>query len=170
MHGGVKMYRGTAAAARNHVEADRSRADDNYLAEGTGIASRFTTGRDGRVIERASLSGDGYEGWVAGLDPDSGDPRVRLRPDAHGVRFIEVAVQRNPSRTVPRFRREQTIEFKEVPSVLVDDERAKRLRQKRRQQGRRPRLPVHTADPPVTFAADDQQAPAPGQGSSQLVD
>ena len=92
MHGGVKVYRGTAAAARNYVDADRSRADDYYLAEGTGIASRFTTGRDGRVIERASLSGDGYEGWVAGLDPDSGEPRGWLRPDAHGVRFIEVVV------------------------------------------------------------------------------
>lgn len=28
MHGGVKFYRGSASAARNYVEADRSRADD----------------------------------------------------------------------------------------------------------------------------------------------
>ena len=86
------MYRGTAAAARNYVEADRSRADDYYLAEGTGIASRFTAGRDRRAIELESLTGDRYEAWVAGLDPDSGEPRGRLRPDAHGVRFIEVVV------------------------------------------------------------------------------
>ena len=92
MHGGVKVYRGTAAAARNYVEADRSRADDYYLAEGTGIASRFTAGRDRRAIELESLTGDRYEAWVAGLDPDSGEPRGRLRPDAHGVRFIEVVV------------------------------------------------------------------------------
>lgn len=34
VHGGVKMYRGAASAARAYVEADRSRADDYYLAEG----------------------------------------------------------------------------------------------------------------------------------------
>jgi hypothetical protein len=37
-------------------------ADDYDLAEGTGIASRFTTKRDGRVIELASLTGDRYRG------------------------------------------------------------------------------------------------------------
>ena len=41
MHGGVKFYRGSAAAARSYVEADRSRADDYYLAEGTGLAERY---------------------------------------------------------------------------------------------------------------------------------
>ena len=41
MHGGVKFYRGTAAAARSYVEADRSRVDDYYLAEGTGLATRY---------------------------------------------------------------------------------------------------------------------------------
>ena len=41
MHGGVKVYRGAASAARAYVEADRSRADDYYLAEGSGLARRF---------------------------------------------------------------------------------------------------------------------------------
>ncbi len=41
MHGGVKVYRGTASAARAYVEADRSRVDDYYLAEGSGLARRF---------------------------------------------------------------------------------------------------------------------------------
>ena len=41
MHGGVKFYRGSAAAARSYVEADRSRVDDYYLAEGTGLATRY---------------------------------------------------------------------------------------------------------------------------------
>jgi exodeoxyribonuclease V alpha subunit len=36
MHGGLKIYAGAPAAARNYVEADRGRADDYYLAEGTG--------------------------------------------------------------------------------------------------------------------------------------
>ena len=37
----MKIYRGAAAAARHYVEADRSRADDYYLAEGSGVAMRF---------------------------------------------------------------------------------------------------------------------------------
>ena len=41
MHGGVKFYRGSAAAARSYVEADHSRADDYYLAEGSGVAERL---------------------------------------------------------------------------------------------------------------------------------
>jgi len=36
----VKFYRGSAAAARTYVEADRSRVDDYYLADGTGLATR----------------------------------------------------------------------------------------------------------------------------------
>ena len=35
MHGGLKVYRGSPAAARSYVEAGRGRADDYYLAEGT---------------------------------------------------------------------------------------------------------------------------------------
>src|SRR4051812_8444886 len=41
MHGGVKFYRGSASAARSYVETDRSRVDDYYLAEGTGVAERY---------------------------------------------------------------------------------------------------------------------------------
>ena len=92
LRGGVKVYRGAPAAARNYVEADRSRADDYYLTEGTGIAARFSVERDGRVVEHAGLSGDAYEAWVAGRDPDTGEPRGRVRDDGHAVRFVEVAV------------------------------------------------------------------------------
>jgi exodeoxyribonuclease V alpha subunit len=92
MHGGIKVYRGTAAAARNYLDADRSRADDYYLAEGTGVARRFTASPDGGVVELTSLTGDGYEAWVAGVDPDSGEPRGRVRADASAVRFVEVIV------------------------------------------------------------------------------
>ena len=35
----MKVYRGNPAAARNYVEADHARADDYYLAEGTGWPS-----------------------------------------------------------------------------------------------------------------------------------
>jgi exodeoxyribonuclease V alpha subunit len=91
MHGGMKVYVGSPAAARAYLEADRGRADDYYLAEGTGFARRFAA-RDGRVQELAALAGDGYEAWVAGRDPSTGEPRGRLRCDGRAVRFVEVVV------------------------------------------------------------------------------
>ncbi len=92
MHGGVKVYRGAAAAARHYVEADHARVDDYYLAEGTGLAERFVATPEGGVDRVGSLDGDGYEAWVAGLDPVSGEPRGRLRTDGSAVRFVEVVV------------------------------------------------------------------------------
>ena len=100
MHGGVKFYRGSASAARSYVEADRSRVDDYYLAEGTGIATRYvahpspTTGGRGvsAVQDGGTLDGDAYERWVAGYDVESGIAKGRLRTDEHGLRFVEVVV------------------------------------------------------------------------------
>ncbi len=91
MHGGVKVYRGNPSAARNYVEADHARVDDYYLAEGTGLAARFVATPDG-VEAVGPLDGDGYEAWVAGLDPLSREPRGRVRQDASAVRFVEVVV------------------------------------------------------------------------------
>ncbi|MCO7221780.1 MobF family relaxase [Klenkia sp. PcliD-1-E] len=87
----MKVYAGAPAAARQYLEADRGRADDYYLAEGTGLARRFTA-TAGRVEERASLTGETYQSWVAGRDPDTGQPRGRLRTDERAVRFVEVVV------------------------------------------------------------------------------
>ncbi|MGH8892610.1 MAG: MobF family relaxase [Actinomycetes bacterium] len=92
MKGGVKVYRGAAAAARHYVEADHARVDDYYLAEGTGLAERFVATPDGGVERVGVLDGDGYEAWVAGLDPSSLEPRGRPRRDANAVRFVEVVV------------------------------------------------------------------------------
>ncbi len=92
MHGGVKVYRGAAAAARQYVEADRGRADDYYLADGAGIAERYTASHDGAVAREAPLTGDAYEAWVVGLHPESGESKGRLRNDARAVRFVEVSV------------------------------------------------------------------------------
>ena len=50
VHGGVKFYRGSAAAARSYVEADRSRADDYYLAEGTGVADAYVAATDDALV------------------------------------------------------------------------------------------------------------------------
>lgn len=91
VHGGVKVYRGNPAAARNYVEADHARVDDYYLAEGTGLAQRFVATPEG-VTAVGALDGDGYEAWVAGLDPLTNEPRGRLRRDANAVRFVEVVV------------------------------------------------------------------------------
>ena len=101
MHGGVKFYRGSAAAARSYVEADRSRADDYYLAEGTGLATSYvaTAGRGDVpgnvppvVAEVGTVDGPAYEAWVAGYDVDTGEPKGRLRTDGRGLRFVEVVV------------------------------------------------------------------------------
>src|SRR3954469_2706123 len=87
----MKVYAGAPAAARSYLEADRSRADDYYLTEGPGLARRYTAS-GGRVQELTPLAGDTYEAWVAGRDPDSGEPRGRLRTDDQAVRFVEVVV------------------------------------------------------------------------------
>jgi exodeoxyribonuclease V alpha subunit len=87
----MKVYAGSPTSARRYVEAGRGRADDYYLAEGTGIGRRFAAA-GGRVEERAPLTGDGYEAWVAGIDPETSAPRGRLRDDDRAVRFVEVVV------------------------------------------------------------------------------
>lgn len=91
MHGGMKVYRGAAAAARHYVEADRSRADDYYLAEGSGIAMRMVATPDG-IERRADMDGETYEQWVAGYDVETGGAKGRLLEDEHAVRFVEVTV------------------------------------------------------------------------------
>ena len=91
MHGGVKFYRGAAKAARAYVERDRSRADDYYLGEGTGVAERLTATPDG-VEHAGSMDGETYERWVAGVDVDTGRQKGRVREDANALRFVEVTV------------------------------------------------------------------------------
>jgi exodeoxyribonuclease V alpha subunit len=91
VHGGLKIYRGSPAAARVYVEADRSRADDYYLAEGTGLATRLVATRDG-VFELAAMDGPAYERWVAGHVVETDRPKGRLRTDDKAVRFVEVTV------------------------------------------------------------------------------
>lgn len=92
VHGGVKVYRGAASAARAYVETDRSRVDDYYLAEGSGLARRLGASPGDGVSDLGMLDGDDYEHWVAGHDPVTGQPRGRLRQDGHAVRFVEITV------------------------------------------------------------------------------
>jgi conjugative relaxase-like TrwC/TraI family protein len=96
VHGGVKFYRGAAAAARAYVEADRSRADDYYLTEGSGVASRYVVDVDphGGAVVRATgtMDGDTYEAWVAGNEVETSRPKGRLRTDPRALRFVEVVI------------------------------------------------------------------------------
>ncbi len=91
MHGGMKVYRGAAAAARHYVEADRSRADDYYLTEGSGVAMRMVAAPDG-IGHRHDMDGETYEKWVAGYDIETGAAKWRLRTDNPAVRFVEVII------------------------------------------------------------------------------
>jgi exodeoxyribonuclease V alpha subunit len=91
VHGGVKFYRGAAKAARAYVERDRSRADDYYLGEGTGVAERLIAAPAG-VAGAGSMDGETYEQWVAGVDVDSGLKKGRVRDDPTALRFVEVTV------------------------------------------------------------------------------
>ncbi len=87
----MKVYRGSPGAARNYVEADRSRADDYYLAEGSSLATRYVASAEG-VREVAAMDGPAYELWVGGYDVGTGSPKGRLRTDDRAVRFVEVVV------------------------------------------------------------------------------
>jgi len=91
MHGGVKFYRGSAAAARSYVEADHSRADDYYLAEGSGLAEHYLAG-PGALRRVGDLDGATYERWVAGYDVLTGAAKGRLRDDPRALRFVEVVI------------------------------------------------------------------------------
>lgn len=91
VHGGVKFYRGAAKAARAYVERDRSRADDYYLGEGTGVAERLVATPDG-ISRAGAMDGETYEQWVAGIDVDTGCRKGRIRDDANALRFVEVTV------------------------------------------------------------------------------
>jgi conjugative relaxase-like TrwC/TraI family protein len=91
VHGGVKFYRGAAKAARAYVERDRSRADDYYLSEGSGVAERLTA-TPGSIEHAGPMDGETYEQWVAGVDIDTGRKKGRVREDANALRFVEVTV------------------------------------------------------------------------------
>ena len=92
LHGGVKVYRGSGAAARAYLETGRGRADDYYLAEGTGFATQLEVSATDGVRSLGVLAGERYEAWVNGVDPDTGLAKGRLRNDAGAVRFVEVVV------------------------------------------------------------------------------
>ncbi len=88
----MKFYRGSPGAARTYVEQDRSRADDYYLAEGSGVATRYVASPLSGLAPAGSLTGEAYEKWVAGYDVETGAAKGRLRTDTKALRFVEVVV------------------------------------------------------------------------------
>jgi len=97
MHGGVKLYHGSAGAARADVDAHGAVLEGGP-AEG-GVGELYAVERDlgagnfaAAVISRLpDLDSPAYERWVAGLD-GAGTPKGRLREDARALRFIEVVI------------------------------------------------------------------------------
>lgn len=64
MKGGVLLFRGSGAAARRYVDADRSRADEYYLGADNSVAEYAVLDASGEVTTARSLTADEYEGWV----------------------------------------------------------------------------------------------------------
>ncbi|MGO1855059.1 MAG: hypothetical protein ACTH0V_16780 [Microbacteriaceae bacterium] len=61
MKGGISLFRGSGAAARRYVEADRSRADEYYLGADDAIAEYAVLDSTGEVTAERSLTPDEYE-------------------------------------------------------------------------------------------------------------
>ena len=72
MKGGVILFRGSGAAARRYVEADRSRADEYYLGADDAVAEYTVLDASGEVTAARSLTADEYEGWVDWINPITG--------------------------------------------------------------------------------------------------
>ena len=99
VHGGIKFYKGSPAGARAYLEADHSRADDYYLAEGSGVAVRYVALRNdasvtGRkdVVAAGAMDGATYERWVHGYDVDTGAAKGTISKAKNAIRFVEVVV------------------------------------------------------------------------------
>ena len=92
VHGGVKFYRGAAKAARAYVERDRSRADDYYLGEGTGVAAGSPRPRTGRSRQPGRWTARPTSSGSPGSTSTPGSKKGRVRDDANALRFVEVTV------------------------------------------------------------------------------
>ncbi|EXJ51819.1 MobF family relaxase [Microbacterium sp. MRS-1] len=103
MHGGVIPFRGTGADALRYVESDRSRADDYYLGDATGI-SYTTLDASGEAMNRRVLDSAEYAGWVDWINPDTGEkmgtPRKAGDVRRGSPRFAEMVINAPKSLSV----------------------------------------------------------------------
>ncbi|WP_447589454.1 MobF family relaxase [Microbacterium lacticum] len=104
MKGGVILFRGTGAAARRYVEADRSRADEYYLGADNAVAEYAVLDADGEVTATRSLSAVEYEGWVNWTEPITGESMGTPRKPGEGSKgsplFAEMTINAPKSLSV----------------------------------------------------------------------
>ncbi|WFP16593.1 MobF family relaxase [Citricoccus muralis] len=102
--GGVRLFRGSGAAARAYVEADRSRADEYYLGADQAVAEYAVIDRTREVTASRSLSADEYEAWVDWINPDTGEsmgtPRKAGKARRGSPLFAEMTVNAPKSLSV----------------------------------------------------------------------
>ena len=94
MRGGVVLFRGTGADAMRYVKSDRSRADDYYLGDATGIS--YTALDASGEASRRPLSAEDYAGWVDWINPNTGErmgrPRLAGSDRQGSPRFAEMVI------------------------------------------------------------------------------
>lgn len=104
MKGGVILFRGSGAAARRYVEADRSRADEYYLGADDAVAEYAVLDSRGEVTATRSLTALEYEGWVDWINPDTGESMGTPRQPGEGSKgsplFAEMTINAPKSLSV----------------------------------------------------------------------
>ena len=104
MKGGVILFRGSGAAARRYVEADRSRADEYYLGADNAVAEYAVLDAHGEVTVTHSLTAEEYEGWVDWTDPIAGELMGTPRKPGEGSKgsplFAEMTINAPKSLSV----------------------------------------------------------------------
>lgn len=104
MKGGVILFRGSGAAARRYVEADRSRADEYYLGADDAVAEYAVLNSRGEITATRPLSAVEYEGWVDWINPESGESMGTPRAAAEGTKgsplFAEITINAPKSLSV----------------------------------------------------------------------
>ncbi|WP_087015916.1 MULTISPECIES: MobF family relaxase [Microbacteriaceae] len=102
--GGVILFRGSGAAARRYVEADRSRADEYYLGADNAVAEYAVLDGRGEVTATRSLAADEYEGWVDWTNPVTeelmGTPRTATEGAKGSPLFAEMTINAPKSLSV----------------------------------------------------------------------
>jgi hypothetical protein len=102
--GGVILFRGSGAAARRYVEADRSRADEYYLGADNAVAAYAVLDANGEVTATRSLTAEEYEGWVDWTEPITGESMGTPRKPGEGSKgsplFAEMTINAPKSLSV----------------------------------------------------------------------
>lgn len=91
MKGGVIPFRGSDAAARGYVKADRSRADEYYLGADDAIAEYAVLNGAGEATTARSLAADEYEEWVNWINPETGESIGTPRQPGEGSKGSPLA-------------------------------------------------------------------------------